>query len=99
MTDWVAGALCERARAISEREIARAERRLRGLTASELRLVEMVVSRVVGSLLAEPLRRIETAATHAEALAYAASIDDLFALNLRAWPADASPAGSQLLGR
>jgi glutamyl-tRNA reductase len=59
-------------------ELARAERRLRGLTTTERETVDTVTKSLVCSLLREPSRRLSAAG--AERLSCAEAITHLFAL-------------------
>jgi len=76
----VVAALRRRADTIRERELARAEPRLRALTDAERRNVEALTARIVNELLHEPTVRVkEAAAVGAEA--YAEALRELFALD------------------
>jgi glutamyl-tRNA reductase len=75
----VIAALSARADAIRIAELARAERRLRGLTTTECEIVDTVTKRLVCALLREPARRLNAAG--AERLGYSRAIRHLFALD------------------
>jgi glutamyl-tRNA reductase len=76
----VVAALRRRADTIRERELARAEPRLRALTDAERRNVEALTAKIVNELLHEPTVRVkEAAAVGAEA--YADALRELFALD------------------
>ncbi len=76
----VVAALRKRADTIRERELARAEPRLRTLSDSDRRNVEALTAKIVNELLHEPTVRVkEAAAVGAEA--YADALRELFALD------------------
>ena len=74
-------ALRARADAIRTAELARAERRLRGLTTTEREIVDSVTKRLVCALLHEPTARLKAADT--EGANYVDAIRHLFALDNR----------------
>lgn len=68
-------------------ELARAERRLRGLTGTECEIVEAVGRHLVAALLRGPRERL-CSASGAERARYAAEIAHLFRLDLESRPDD-----------
>jgi glutamyl-tRNA reductase len=76
----VIAALRARAGEIRTTELARAERRLRGLTSTEREIVDTVTKSLVCALLRDPVRRLSTAG--AELLNHCEAITHLFALDI-----------------